>query len=99
MNNYPENGSRVTLTNFLSAETVEARVLSTPYSREGDSQGIVVELVVPSDQFWGVSLPGKKTAMELHSLEQALQAEVIDLRLLGEFRDAAEFVRPVSTAV
>jgi hypothetical protein len=99
MANYPEVGSRITLTNFLSAETVEARVLATPYSREGVSQGIVVELVVPSDQFWGVSLQVKKTAMELHSLEQALLAEGIDLRLLGEFRDAAEFVRTVSTAV
>lgn len=99
MANYPEVGSRITLTNFLSAETAEARVLATPSSREGVSQGIVVELVVPSDKFWGVSIQVKKTVIELHSLEQSLLAEGIDLRLLGEFRDAAEFVRTVSTAV
>ena len=56
MANYPEIGSRVTLTNFLSAETMEARVLATPSSREGVSDGIVVELVSPSESLWGVSL-------------------------------------------
>src|SRR5271169_3546413 len=44
MSNYPEVGSRITLTNFLSAEAAEARVLATPYSREGVSRGIIVEL-------------------------------------------------------
>src|SRR5205807_1748212 len=45
MANYPDLGTRVTLTNLLSAETMEARVLATPNSREGVSHGIVVELV------------------------------------------------------
>src|SRR5262245_58894474 len=72
MATYPEVGSSISLTNFLSAVTAEARVLATPYSREGVSQGIVVELVVPSDKFWGVSLQVKKTGLELHSLEESL---------------------------
>src|SRR6185295_18353330 len=75
------------------------RVLATPSSREGVSQGIVVELVVPSDKFWGVSLQAKKTAMELHNLEQSLLSESIELRLLGEFRDAVEFIRTLGSAV
>ena len=49
MANYPDLGSRVTLTNLLSADTMEARVLATPNSREGVSQGIVVELVSADD--------------------------------------------------
>ena len=53
MESYPEIGTRVTLTNFFSAETAEARVLATPYTREGVSEGIVVELVVPSESFFG----------------------------------------------
>src|ERR1700722_2085865 len=52
MKNYPEVGTRITLTNFLSAETTEARVLATPYSREGVSHGIIVELITPSETFW-----------------------------------------------
>ena len=99
MSTYPEIGSRVTLTNFLSAETVEARVLATPYSREGVSQGIVVELVVPSESFWGVDLQIKKTTVELQKLEKLLRSEGIDLRMLNEFRDAVDYVRTASAVV
>ena len=56
MANYPDLGSRVMLTNLLSADTMEARVLATPNSREGVSQGIVVELVSADESFWGVNL-------------------------------------------
>src|SRR5579883_1296481 len=51
MGNYPEIGTRVTLTNFLSAETMDARVLATPNSREGVAHGIIVELVSPNESF------------------------------------------------
>ena len=99
MVNYPDVGSRITLTNFLSAVTAEARVLATPSSREGVSQGIIVELVVPNDDFWGVDLQVRKSIAELHHLEESLLSEGIDLRLLGEFRDAVEFLRTAGTVV
>src|SRR5437879_8010901 len=69
MSIYPEVGNRITLTNFLSAETAEARVLATPHSREGVSHGIVVELIVSSESFWGVNLQVKKASVELQKLE------------------------------
>ena len=99
MATYPEIGSRVTLTNFLSAETLDARVLATPYSREGVSNGIVVELVIPSESFWGVNLQIKKTSAELQKLENLLHSEGIDLRMLKEFRDAVDYVRTAATVV
>ena len=99
MANYPELGGRVSLTNFLSAETAEARVLATPSSREGVAQGIIVELVAPSEAFWGVNLQVKKTSVELQKLETALQSEGIDPRLLNEFRDATDYIRNVSAVV
>jgi len=99
MSTYPDVGSRVTLTNFLSAETAEARVLATPNSREGVSHGIIVELIVPSESFWGVNLQAKKTSVELQKLEKALQSEGIDFRLLGEFRDAVDSIRTMAVAV
>lgn len=99
MENYPEMGSRITLTNFLSAESVEARVLATPHSREGVSHGIIVELIVPNESFWGVNLQIKKTSVELQKLEKSLRAEGIDPRLLNEFRDAADYIRTASLAV
>jgi hypothetical protein len=99
MASYPEVGSRITLTNFMSAATAEARVLATPSSREGVSQGIIVELVAPTESFWGVSLQVKKAVLELLTLEKALLAEGIDPRLLGEYREAVEFVRHASSVV
>jgi hypothetical protein len=96
MQTLPEFGSRVSLTNFLSAQTVEARVLATPQTRAGISGGVAVELVVPSEEFWGVDLQIKKTSVELHKLETALNAQGVDLRLLSEFRDAVEYIRSVS---
>ena len=99
MTSYPEVGSRITLTNFLSAEAVEARVLATPYSREGVSHGIIVELIAPSESFWGVNLQVKKVSIELQKLEKSLRSEGVDLRLLSEFRDAADYIRTASLVV
>jgi hypothetical protein len=99
MSNSPEVGRRITLTNYLSAETAEARVLATPQSREGVSHGIIVELIVPSESFWGVNLQVKKATVELNKLEQSLRAEGIDLRVLNEYRDAVDYVRTAAIAV
>ena len=96
---HPTVGSRITLTNFLSAESAEARVLATPSSREGVSHGIIVELITPSDSFWGVNLQVKKTSVELQKLEKALQKEGIDFRLLNDFRDTVDSIRTTSLAV
>jgi hypothetical protein len=99
MTHYPPVGSRISLTNFLSAESAEARVLATPSTREGVSHGIVVELITPSESFWGVNLQVKKTHVELQKLERSLQAEGIDFRLLSEFRDTVDTLRTTALAV
>jgi hypothetical protein len=99
MATYPDIGTRVMLTNFLSAETMEARVLATPNSREGVSQGIVVELVTPSETFWGVNLQMKKAGVELQRLEKSLRSQGIDLRLLKEFRDAVDYMQAIAASV
>jgi hypothetical protein len=95
----PEMGSRITIANLISAETAEARVLATPNTREGVAHGIAVELIVPSESFWGVDLHVKKASIELQKLENSLRAGGIDLRLLKEFRDAVEYVRTAAGAV
>lgn len=99
MSNYPELGSRVTLANFLSAQTAEARVLAAPNAREGVANGIVVELIVPSESFWGVDLQLKKTIIELQNLEKALQSEEMDLRMVKEYRDAVDQIRTAATTL
>jgi hypothetical protein len=97
MASLPEFGSRISLTNFLSAQTVEARVLGTPETRVGVAGGVAIELVAPSEDFWGVDLQAKKAAVELRKLETALSSQGVDLRLLSEFRDAVEYIRGVAT--
>jgi hypothetical protein len=92
MSHYPELSSRVTLANFLSAQTTEARVLAAPHDREGVANGIIVELTVPNESFWGVDLQIKKTIIELQNLEKALQCEDMDLRLVKEYREAVDHI-------
>jgi len=92
MANYPAVGSRVTLANFLSAQTAEARVLAAPDSRPGVASGIVVELIVPKEDFWGVDLQVNKTIAELQNLEKTLKSEEIDVRLMREYRDAIDYI-------
>ena len=93
MAHYPDLGRRVTLTNFLSAKMAEARVLAAPQDREGVSNGIIVELIVPSEGFWGVELQTKKTIAELESLEKALQTEDMDDQLVKEYRESVDSIR------
>jgi hypothetical protein len=99
MHVYPDVGGRISLTNCLSAEGAEARVLAVPSSREGVSRGIVVELITPNETFWGVNLQVKKTSIELQKLEKALRSEGMDLRLLSEFRDTVDYIRTAAMAV
>jgi len=96
MSKYPSVGTRVTLANFLSAQTAEARVLAAPDSRPGVASGIVVELIVPNEAFWGVDLQVNKTIVELQNLEKALKTEEIDVGLLREYRDAMDHISGVT---
>lgn len=96
---YPDSGARVTLANFVTAETAEARVLATPHAREGVANGIVVELIVPNEAFWGVDLQIEKTSLELQNLEKALQFDDADSRLLKEYREAGECIRRIASSV
>ncbi len=99
MKAYPEVGTRVELTNFLSAEAAQARVLALRRSKEGAVLGVAVELVVPSEAFWGVNFQLKKTNAQLFKLEQALLSGGVDLRVLRDFRDAVDYVRTTAGAV
>jgi hypothetical protein len=99
MSNYPVLGSRVTLANFLSAQTAEARVLAAPDSRQGVANGIIIELIVPNESFWGVDLQVNKAIVELQNLEKALQCEDIDLHLVREYRNAVDYIRTTTETV
>jgi hypothetical protein len=99
MSVYPPVGSRVTLANFLSAQTADARVLAAPNAGEGVANGIIVELIAPSESCWGVDLQVKKTSVVVQILDVALLSEEIDVRLLVDYRGAVDYIRTAATAV
>jgi len=67
-------------------------VLAAPDSRQGVANGIIVELIVPNESFWGVDLQVNKAIVELQSLERALKCEDIDLDLVREYRNAVDHI-------
>jgi len=85
-------GSQLELTNLISGETYRARVVAIR-RKEGQVVGVAVELLVPSETFWGVNFQLKKTSAELMQLEHAIRSGGIDERILMDFRDAVDHVR------
>jgi len=99
METFPNVGEVVELTNLLSAEAAQARVLGIRRSTESAAPGVAVELFVPSETFWGVNFQLKRSTTELLKLGQAMQAGGIDQRELREFRDAVDQIRKIAWAV
>jgi len=99
MNTYPNVGDIIELTNVVSAESVEGRVLAIRGPAADVRQGIVVELFVPSETFWGMNFQLMKTMAGLLKLGQSLRPDGIDPRILKEFRDAADYIRRSAWAI
>lgn len=99
MKTLPSVGSEIELTNLLTQESFRARVVSVRRSAEGVPIGVAVELLVPSEAFWGVNFQLKKTSAELVKLEHAMRAGEVEPRILVEFRDAVDYVRKTAWAV
>jgi hypothetical protein len=99
MKTYPAVGSQIELTNLLSHESSQVRVVGVRRSSEGRLLGVAVELFVPSETFWGVNLQLKKTCADLVRVEYEMRSGPIDSRVLREFRDAVDNVRKTAWAV
>lgn len=99
MKTYPTVGSQIELTNLLSHESLHARVVGVRRDREGHLMGVAVELLVPSETFWGVNFQLKKACADLVKLEYDMRSGSIDQRVLKEFREAVDNVRKTAWAV
>jgi hypothetical protein len=99
MKNYPAVGRQIELTNLLSHESSQARVVGVRRNSEGRLLGVAVELLVPSEAFWGANFQLKKTCADLVRLEYDMRSGPIDPRILTEFRDAVDHVRKTAWAV
>jgi len=99
MKTYPRVGIELELTNLLSGQIAQARVVGTRPSKAGTAPRVAVELLRPSDTFWGLNFQLRKTSAELVKIEQGIQAGGIDTRILREFRDSVDYVRKTAWAV
>jgi hypothetical protein len=99
MKTYPRVGTKLELTNLLSGEPAEARVVAMRSSKDGTALGVAVELLVANETFWGVNFQLKKTSAELVKIEQAIKSGAVEPRILTEFRDAVDYVRKTAWAV
>jgi hypothetical protein len=96
---HPPVGSQIELKNLISQESSYARVVGSRRNGEGQLLGIAVELLIPSETFWGASFQLKKACAELVRLEYDMRSSTIDSRVLREFRDAVDNIRKTAWAV
>jgi hypothetical protein len=99
MKGRPAICSIIELTNLASTKTASARVLSLRSSKKGEVMGVAVELVTPSETFWGVTFRLKRAIDDLLKLGETIRSGGMDPRVLREFRDAVDYVRKTAWAL
>jgi hypothetical protein len=99
MKTYPAVGTQIELTNLLSHESSHARVVGIRRNTEGRLLGIAIELLGPSETFWGVNFQLKRACADLVRLEYDMRSGPTDQSVLREFRDAVDNVRKTAWAV
>jgi hypothetical protein len=60
---------------------------------------VAVELLTPSESFWGVTFRLKMATDSLLKLEEAIRSGGMDTVVLREFRDAVDYVRKTAWAL
>jgi len=99
MKGRPAIGSVIELTSLSSTKTASARVVSLRPSKKSEVLRVAVELLTPSETFWGVTFRLKKAIDDLLKLEKAIRSGGMDPRVLREFRDAVDYVRKTAWAI
>lgn len=102
MKGRPAINSVVELTNLSSSKTASAQVIALRPSKIGDVLGIAIELLTPSETFWGVTFRLKMAIDDLLKLEKDMKdtrSGRMDPRVLREFRDAVDYVRKTAWAL
>jgi hypothetical protein len=77
-------------------------VISQRLSKKGELLGVAIELLTPSETFWGVTFRLKVAIDDLLKLEKDMKdsrSGGMDPRVLREFRDAVDYVRKTAWAL
>jgi hypothetical protein len=96
---FPAAGTEMKLTNLSSREEATARTSGVRRTKGGAALGVAVELLIPSETFWGLAFRLRKVTAELQSLDQEIKAGNVDPSVLREFRDSVDYVRTTAWAV
>jgi hypothetical protein len=99
MKGRPAIGSVIELTNLISTKIASARVVSLRTSMKSEVLGVAVELLTPSETFWGATFRLKMATDDLLKLEKAIRPGGMDASVLREFRDAVDYVRKTAWAL
>jgi hypothetical protein len=99
MRGRPAIGSVIELTNLASTKTASAQVVSLRPSKKSEVLRVAVELLTPSETFWGPTFRLKMAIDSLLKLEEAIRSGGMDPRVLREFRDAVDHVRKTAWAL
>jgi hypothetical protein len=92
MNICPGMNDIIELTNVVSEESVEGRVLAFHGTHPDIPQRVVVELSIPSETFWPTNLQLLKTTTLLIKLGQSLYPVGMDTPILKEFRRELDYI-------
>lgn len=101
MKNFPPLHMAVILKNLLTGETAQAQVTHWRRSSEGKLIGVAVELLSPSEKFWGLTFQLQNATMQLMTIESSFQETKagVDFRVLQSLREAVDHLRQIASAV
>jgi hypothetical protein len=99
MRGRPAIGSVIELTNLASTKTASAQVVSLRPSKKSEVLRVAVELLTPSETFWGPTFRLKMAIDNLLKLEEAIRSGGMDPGVLRDFRDAVDHVRKTAWAL
>jgi hypothetical protein len=95
----PATGTEVELMNLVSSQKTKARVSAIRRASGDAALAVAVELLLPNEEFWGLTFVLKRTTGELFKLENGIKSGEIDAYVLREFRDAVDHIRKTAWAV
>ncbi len=101
MKNCPRPNTAVTLKNLLSGESIQGKASETRRSSDGKLLGMVVELLEPSETFWGLTFQLQRATLQLMGIEKSFQAlkSGVDFRVLRSLREIVDDLRQIAASV
>ncbi len=97
----PGLNTEVTLKSSLSDENCRARVTRVKRLASGKVDTVGVELLAPSDSFWGLTFQLQQTTEQLLRIENAFQSRTqdVDFRVLRSLAETVADLRAVAAVV